>query len=160
MPKDNKETKDRSPVKQENRSPKEVFDRFLDDDIFSDPFGLFRSPRMLSLFNRNWFPRTDVSETNDEVKVIADVPGVDPDDINIDIRDRVLTIGGTVTRENTSDEKPYRYERSYGEFRREIVLPARVKEEEIRAVYKNGLLTVTLPKTEEEKRKKITIERE
>lgn len=151
--------KDKSPTRYEERPSRDMFDGVFDDDFGMGPFGFFRNPRMLSLLNRNWFPRIDVSETNDEVKVIADVPGVGPENINIDIRERVFTISGIISRESKLDEKPYRYERSYGEFRREITLPARVKEQDIKATFKEGVLTIVLPKTEEEKRKKITIER-
>lgn len=159
MPKEINQDKKKVPTKSENKPNRDPLDRYFYDDVLAETSSFFKNPRMLALLNRNWFPRVDISETNDEVKVIADVPGVDPKDINIDIRDRTLTISGTIERES-KNERPYRYERTYGEFRRELTLPARVKEDQIKAICKEGVLSVTLPKTEEEKRKRITIEQE
>jgi HSP20 family protein len=100
-----------------------------------------------------------VSETDTLVKVVADVPGVDPDDLDVEVEGTVMTIRGKTQREMGEGERPYRYERTYGEFMREFTLPSEVNKEEVKAVYKNGLLTVTLPKTESSRRGKIQIER-
>jgi len=107
------------------------------------------------------FPHVDVSETDDEVRVVADIPGVDPNKVDIRVTDDVLTISGTTEQvsENTG-EKMFRYERVYGSFRRQVPLPARVKADAVRARAKNGVLTITLPKSEEEKRRRVTIETE
>jgi Molecular chaperone (small heat shock protein) len=135
------------------------------DSLFPDPFDIL-DRKGLGLFSRRggWayaFPRVDILETDKEVRVVADIPGVDPDAVDIEVRDNWMKISGQVDRESeTGDgEQPYRYERYTGEFRREFALPVSVKEEEVSAEYKEGVLTVTLPKAEEQKRKKIIIKR-
>lgn len=154
---ENSPSKMKSPMRWEDNSIRDVFDRFFDERFWIDPF-----PRVMARMSRNIFPRVDVTETENEVKVVADVPGVNPDNINLDIRDNRIRITGFMESESKPEgnEKPYRYERSYGEFQREIILPARVKDQEVKAVCKDGVLTITLPKAEEEKRKKITIEKQ
>ena len=136
---------------------RDVFDRFIDDRPWLEPF-----PRMLGRFDRAFFPRVDVSETPREIKVVADIPGVDPDNLEIDVHDNRLRISGKTEKEYESkdNERPYRYERTYGSFQREFTLPARVSEESVRAACKDGVLTITMQKAEEEKKRKIAIERQ
>ncbi len=165
MAKENKKDEnkaDQYPTRWGDTPLRDMFDRFLDDRTWMEPLDFFRPPRMLGRFDRSFFPRVDMSETSTEVKVVADVPGVDPDNIEIDVRDNRMRLSGKTERERESkdDEKPYRYERTYGSFQREFSLPAKVKEDQIKAFCKDGVLTVTLPKLEEEKRKKINIEKQ
>ncbi len=143
-------------------SPFSLIDRFFDDSFF-DPFNMMM-PSLLR--NRNLtnvssiFPKVDVSETEDEIKVAANVPGIDPDKLNIEVGDDYLSLPGKIYKD-VKDEKEgnvYRYEREYGEFRREFTLPARVKADQISAKAKNGVLTITFPKSEEEKKHKIKVE--
>lgn len=144
------------------RSPASIIDRIF-DDAFLDPFNtmlpsLFGGRRLASA--NSFFPKVDVSETDQEIKVIANVPGIDPQKINIEVGDDYLSLTGTIEKESKDDEngKIYRYEREYGEFRREFALPARVDTEHITAKAKNGVLTITLPKVEVEKKQKVTVE--
>lgn len=106
------------------------------------------------------FPKVDVEETDNEIKVTANVPGVDPKDINIEVGDDYLSLSGKIEKENKDEKngKVYRYEREYGEFRREFSLPARVNKDAIVAKSKNGVLTITLPKSEEEMKKRVRID--
>jgi len=106
------------------------------------------------------FPRVDVEETDDEIRVTANVPGIDPSNINVEVGDDYLSLSGKIEKEDKEEKKGkvYRYEREYGEFRREFALPARVKKDDIVAKSKNGVLTITLPKSEEELRKRVKIE--
>lgn len=150
------ESNDQRPVSRGDIPLRDAFERFFDDDLW-DPGQLFRGTRLRG-FGRV-FPRVDVRETDTMVKVVADVPGVDPDNINIDVIGNRMTISGFMKEESTGGEKSFRNERVYGEFRREFTLPARVKEQEIKAVYKEGVLTVTLPKRDEEIRKRIPVEK-
>lgn len=108
------------------------------------------------------FPRIDVSETDTEVRVVADIPGVDPEQIDIDVQDNRIIIRGRMDREveTQRDTRPYVYERMHGEFRREFTLPSRVKEDQAKATYKNGVLTIVLPKADADVRQKIKISRE
>src|SRR4051812_43659500 len=130
--------------------------RFFDDSIWPDRF--FPS-RLLSRME-NAFPKVDITETDTEVKVTADVPGIPTENIDIDVEGDRMILKGSFEKEKTSDgEKPYRYERESGSFRREFMLPAHVKMDQARASCKDGVLTVTLPKSDDAKRQKIKIEK-
>ncbi|PMP69173.1 MAG: molecular chaperone [Thermodesulfobacterium geofontis] len=105
-----------------------------------------------------WVPAIDVSETDNEIVVKVDVPGVNPEDIEISLSDNVLVIKGEKKKEEEEKkENFYRMERYYGSFMRSIQLPCEVEEEKISATYKNGVLKIVLPKKPEEKKKVIKI---
>ncbi len=135
--------------------------RFLDQDFWIEPFDIFRrTPRLWSKMGLGAFPRIDISETVDEVKVAMEIPGVDPENIDVEVKGDWMRVRGRTERKIESKEKPYRYERTYGQFSREFTLPARVRDDQAKAVYKDGVLSITLPKIEEDKRKKISIEKQ
>jgi HSP20 family protein len=99
-----------------------------------------------------WMPKLDVTETKDAVVVTAEVPGVEPKDLQVTVQGDLLVIKGE--KEETKeqkDERVHRTERSYGAFTRAVRLPAPVNAEKVDAGFKNGVLTVTLPKTPEAK---------
>lgn len=98
----------------------------------------------LAPFGSGW-PSVEVSETDKEVKVTAELPGLDEKDIEINVNDDMLTISGEKRSETDDKERNYS-ERYYGRFERRISLPAVVDDERAKASYKNGVLTVTLPK--------------
>jgi HSP20 family protein len=103
-------------------------------------------------------PSLDVAETNGSVEVRLDVPGVEPKEIDIHLNGNMLTVKGRRKEEKEEKDKMYhRVERRYGSFSRSIVLPCPVKEEAIEAKYRDGVLTITMPKTEEAKAKKIEV---
>src|SRR4030043_1111685 len=105
-----------------------------------------------------WLPSLDVSETKNELVVKAEVPGMDAKDIDISLSDGVLTIKGEKKQEKEEKEADYHLvERSYGSFTRSIRLPKEVQNDKISASYKDGILKVTLPKSEEAKKKEIKI---
>jgi HSP20 family protein len=105
-----------------------------------------------------WRPSLDLSESENEYKVLADLPGLSKEDIKISLRDNVLTISGERKYEKKDDSKNYSSaERTYGKFARSVSLPDKIKESEIKASYKNGVLTVSLPKSEEAKPREISI---
>jgi len=139
---------------EERRFPflRHTMNRWLDDWDFDRPFIPFGAWR---------FPKIDITETNDEIVLTANVPGINPDDIEINVNDDSLTISGKIEKEieDKNNKRFYRFEREYGEFGRTINLPGRVKADEVMAKCKDGVLTITLPKTEEEKKRKIKIER-
>ncbi len=151
---------DSSQPRREDLSLRDMFSRFLEEDFFGEPFDFTRNTRLASLFNHHYLPRIDVSQTPTHVKVVADVPGIEPDDIDIDVQGEKMYISGSSERVVSQDERPYRYERTYGEFRREFTLPCPVNKDEIKAVYKDGVLSVTLPKQESSRKDKVRIERE
>jgi HSP20 family protein len=103
----------------------------------------------------------DISETDDAIEVVVDVPGIEEKDIDVTLSDGALLIQGKRESEKEEKEKNYhRIERSYGEFQRRIGLPCDVEADKVDARLEKGILTVTLPKSEESKKadRKIKIE--
>ena len=93
-----------------------------------------------------FWPQVDVTETDKEIKVCAEIPGVDAKDIDVSVEDGMLTIKGEKKYEREQNEKgQYRMERSYGAFERSIALPAEVDESKAKAEFKKGVLRLTLP---------------
>ena len=107
---------------------------------------------------QSWTPSIDVIETDDAIKLKAELAGLVPDDINIEVQDNVLTMSGERRfQEEGKEDKYYRIERRYGSFSRSIALPQTVDESKIEAKYENGVLEVSVPKAEVAKPKKITV---
>jgi HSP20 family protein len=126
------------------------------DRLFSRIFDEFRVPTAIS--TSRVLPTIDLEETKDNLLVRADIPGMNPDDIDISVTEDTLRIKGEIRHEATNEGKNYyRSERRYGSFYREITLPCRIKTQEVSATYKNGVLHITLPKCEPEKPKVIRI---
>ena len=95
-----------------------------------------------------WAPKLDVSETKDAYMVKAEIPGVDQKDLSVSLQNQILTIKGEKHKEKEEkDEKYHRVERSWGEFTRAIALPGAADTEKVNATFKEGVLTITLPKT-------------
>jgi HSP20 family protein len=106
-----------------------------------------------------WDPAVDIVETKDELVVSADLPGVNKEDIKVNVQNNVLTFSGERKHETKIEENNYhRMERSYGFFSRSFTLPATVKADAIKAVYKDGVLHLTLPKVEEAKPRQIVVD--
>ena len=106
-----------------------------------------------------WSPAVDIFETETSIVVKAEVPGVDRNDIELSLENNVLTLKGDRQFEKEAkDENYHRIERSYGGFTRSFSIPAVVDEAEIKADYKDGVLTIVLPKTERAKPKQIKID--
>ena len=104
------------------------------------------------------YPMVDIKEIKDDFVVTAEVPGVSKEDIKINFTDDTLTIQGEKKEEDRVDENTYhRVERSYGKFYRSFTFPGNVAGDKIKAAYKDGVLSVTLPKKEEVKPKEIAI---
>ena len=104
-------------------------------------------------------PSVDVSETDDEVRVTADLPGIDEKDLQVTLEDGLLTIRGE--KQHESEEKKRNYhlvERSYGTFHRAIPLPAGIDPDQVKASFKKGVLTVSVRKTPESKARQRRIE--
>ena len=96
----------------------------------------------------DWAPSMDISETKDSLVVKVEVPGMEQKDIKISLQENLLTITGEKRQEREEKEERYhRVERSYGAFTRGVRLPVGVDAGKVMATFKNGLLTVTLPKT-------------
>jgi HSP20 family protein len=124
------------------------------EDLFSRTFGeradLWAVDRIT--------PSLDLSETDGALEVRMDIPGMEAKDIDIQVNANVLTVSGERKEEREEKGKTYhRVERRVGAFSRSVTLPCPVKEDAVDAQYKNGILTIKLPKTEEAKTRKITV---
>jgi HSP20 family protein len=122
--------------------------------------GFFRGEGVddTSLGASAWMPAVDIAEHDDEFVVKLELPGVAKDDVKITMQNNILTVRGEKKQEKESKSSNYhRVERSYGSFQRSFTLPATVKSEKIDATYKDGILSVTLPKAEEAKPKMIDV---
>ncbi|MFL6584045.1 MAG: Hsp20/alpha crystallin family protein [Chthoniobacterales bacterium] len=104
-----------------------------------------------------WTPALDLYQSNDNVVALLELPGMRKEDIEISLHDGMLTIAGERKSETKEGENAERTERFSGKFRRSITLPTRVESSKVSAVYKDGILTVTLPKAEEAKPKQIQV---
>ena len=123
--------------------------------IFEDPFG-FGAPST-TLFE-GWTPAVDVHENKDNITVRAELPGMKKEEIEVTIVGDTITISGERKQEEEKQEgQTYRSERFLGRFQRSIALPAEVDPNQVQASYKDGVLTINLPKSEQAKRKQIEI---
>ena len=105
-----------------------------------------------------WSPAVDIYETENEIMVHAELPGVDRKDITLNLEKNVLTLKGERRFEKeTKHENYHRIERAYGGFSRSFSIPAIVEEDKIQAEYKDGILKISLPKKEQVKAKQIQI---
>ena len=137
-------------------------------DIFSDLstmqqemnrfFEEFFGERHAELIEGNWLPAVDVSENDSAIIVRAELPGMTQEDIELNLQDNVLTLQGE-KKKMTEEEKEncHRLERCYGSFNRSFTLPVSVDQDNISATFKDGILVVNLPKSEEARPKKIAI---
>jgi HSP20 family protein len=120
-----------------------------------DPFRGFNT----AISTTAWNPSVDILETDNDVVVKAELPGLDPKSIDVRLENNVLLLKGDRHFEKeTKEENYHRIEREYGSFSRAFSLPMAVKEEKITAEYKDGILKIVLPKKEELKPRTIRIE--
>jgi HSP20 family protein len=125
-------------------------------------FERFNEPAWPEIFGTgDWTPRLDVSETADALVVKLEVPGLEAGDIQLELQQDLLTVKGEKKQEKEDKQERYhRVERSYGAFARSVRLPVGVDAGRVTATFKNGLLTVTLPKTPAAKGTPIPIKAE
>jgi HSP20 family protein len=141
----------------------------------NDPFHMLRREmnRLFEDFSRGfdiapfedteWMPQIDISETDKELQVSAELPGLDEKDIDVTINKDMLTIRGEKKEEKEEGDRNYhRVERSYGTFVRQIALPADVQSDKADAKFSKGVLKITLPKSEQTEKgtKKIDVKKE
>ncbi len=127
---------------------------YLFDDVFSP---LFRRDDS-SLSQWSWHPTIDIFDNDDNIVIKAELPGINKKDIAIDVKNGVLTLQGERNFDNeVKEEKYYRRERAFGKFKRSFRLPLKVDPGKINANYKDGILTIDIPKPEEQKPKQITV---
>jgi HSP20 family protein len=139
------------PLSSLQREMNRVFDNFFGGSMLW-PFG----PREIEL--ESFYPEVDVVETENEIRVKADVPGMDEKDIHVSLAQNTLTIKGEKKEETEDKGKNYhQVERHWGSFYRSISLPSTIDATKADATFKKGVLTVTLPKTAEAKKEEKEI---
>jgi len=138
------------------RSGRELTRRYSDIYELMDRF-FSRTP--FSEFHTEWTPSIDISETDGEITVRAELPGMDSEDLDVNVAGDLLSIKGEKKKEEEKKDKGYYVSESYfGSFQRNIRLPAEVQSDKVQAKFKDGVLNITLPKSEETKPKKIQIQ--
>jgi len=125
------------------------------DTLFEMPFWS-NFGRQSQLFS-GWSPALDLYQNNDNVIARVELPGMRKEEIEISLQDGMLTISGERKSETAESDKAERTERYVGKFRRSISLPTQVDSNKVTATYRDGVLTVTLPKAEEAKPKQIQV---
>jgi len=121
--------------------------------------GFFGRPSQVGAMERVWAPAVDMYETKDELVVTAELPGLNEKDIHLSISGDVLTLRGErIWNQEVKQESYYRGERWFGKFERSVPLPMPVQADKVSASYRDGVLTVKLPKVEEIKAKEIKID--
>ena len=127
-----------------------MFDDFLRDLVPA------RSSEEMS--GNRWLPAVDIKETPEALSLTVELPGLKKEEVSITLENQVLTVHGERKFEGETKEATYhRIERAYGAFMRSFTLPANIKADRVDAAFDNGLLTVTLPKVEEAKPRRIAI---
>ena len=133
-------------------SVKNRMNRLMDDFFIPSPY--FRRENT----TWDWNPSVDIYNEDNSIVLKAELPGVEKDDINIDVKDRVLTLKGERSIDNeVKEESYYRRERSFGKFERRFSLPENVNADDIKADYKDGILRIEIPKPVEVQPKQITV---
>ena len=126
----------------------DLFDRFFEDwnlpSVFSE--------------EKSWVPAFDITENDNEYVVTAELPGIDPKDLDVTLSEGILTVKGEKKQEKEEKEKGYhRVERRFGSFQRSFRIPGKVEANKVDANYKDGILKLTLPKAEGSETKKIEV---
>jgi len=140
------------PVRQEGEHPIQVLQQDM-NRLFDEFFRGFGLTPFFSAFGEQWdvfSPRVDVVENDKTIEVSVELPGMDEKDVNVTVSRDALTVSGEKREEREDRGRNYYHmERSYGSFRRSIPLPCEINTDKAEAIFKNGVLTITLPKTTE-----------
>lgn len=136
-------------------SPIGTYSKFQDElDSLFNGFGFHPYHNV----NRNGFPAVNIYRDGDNLILHAEVPGADPEQIDISIKEQVLTLSGNRPQAcDTKECKNLRQERTLGDFKRTFRLPFRVEQDKVEASYSKGILKVVLPRAEADKPKKIAV---
>lgn len=123
------------------------------EQLFESPFG--KATAELEFFG--WTPTLDVYENKDSFIVRVELPGMKKEDIQLSLHENCLTVSGERRYDEKNGAEPSRAERFFGRFQRTFTLPKPVQSDKVQAQYRDGILTITLPKTEESKPKQIEV---
>ena len=139
------------------RELEELSDRL--NQLFTSPWHRPMSEPKEGFALSDWTPAVDIEESNEEFVVRAELPSVKKEDIKVKVEDGVLTIQGERRQQKEEKGRTFRrVERNYGAFARSFVMPAKVLENKVLADFKDGMLTVHVPKAPEEEKKAKEIE--
>ena len=127
------------------------------DPFFRELFGTVDSA-LATTKSRAWYPAMDLVDDDDKIVVRVEVPGMDAKDVQVTLQDDVLTVSGERKQDNDSKSKVLKREQIYGAFSRTVELPYRVQADKVKAQYRNGVMTITLPKAEEHIGRSIPVE--
>lgn len=128
------------------------------NNVLDEAFGGWPFQQENGSITSSWYPACDVFEDKDSVKIVAELPGVKPEDVKLSLENNLLTIRGEKKQEaEERSERVHRYERSYGAFERGFVLPSTVDGDKISADYQNGILTIVVPKAERARPREIPV---
>ena len=126
------------------------------EKVFSDLFAAHDGETDME--ETSWMPTVDISETENGFEIRAELPGVSEKDVNVSVTDNLLTIKGEKHQEEETDGKDYhRVERRYGSFQRSFTLPRHIETDAIKAEFKDGVLTLGIPKAEAAKPTEVPI---
>ena len=139
---------------------RELFDIHREvNRVFGNFLGRRGTPRVA--VRRNWLPPVDIVDADDRVEIRVEVQGLSEEDINVSITENVLTLKGEKKNESDGKAGDYRrVERGYGQFQRSFTLPGNLQTDQTKAGFKNGVLTISVPKTEQAQPKEIPISTE
>ena len=130
----------------------------LFDDMYKMVKTVFHNSQYSPMISEDWVPAVDIKEDDTSFVLSADIPGLNKSDIDLFVENNILKISGNRDYNNENDNSEYHYqERIHGSFHRSFKLPISVVEENISATFRNGILTVVLPKNEEAQPKQRTI---
>ena len=128
------------------------------NSVLDEAFATWPFQQESGSITSSWYPACDVFEDKEAVKIVAELPGVKPEDVKVSVENNVLTIRGEKKQEaEERSERVHRYERSYGSFERTFSLPSTVDAERIEAGISDGVLTVMLPKVEKARPRQIEV---
>lgn len=128
------------------------------DKLFEDSLSRFKASDEETMPSF-WSPAVDIYETDENIVLKAELPGIDKSDVSVEVKDNTLILKGERRREKELKEENYhRIERSYGAFIRSFTIPVTVKQDEVKARFKDGVLEVSLPKVEGAKSKQVKVE--
>jgi HSP20 family protein len=126
------------------------------NSALDDAFGSW--PAEEALPSSSWFPACDVFEDKDAVKLLAELPGVGPEDVKLSVENNLLTIRGEKQQQSGDRSgRVHSFERSYGWFERSFALPSTIDPDQISASFEHGILTVTIPKAERARPREIPV---
>ena len=132
-------------------SPAQYFNRNM-SHLFNDFFNSDEE------YENQWSPKVDVVELDDKFEFSAELPGINKDNVKLELNDNILTISGEKSQDNEGSDRNIHFtERYFGSFHRSFRIPAPVNSEKIEAEFKDGILRISLPKSEEAKPKTIEI---